>query len=273
MERKSNIPGMCALIFVIVIALMFFFARCAGDQAAPKLERVKLEETPHAQRSPQYAVMGREIKTPGTMQSTALKLGMSEYSYALGENYPDSYQKINDIEKLRSMMQLGDRFAASRLGDILVFDGNDVESAIEAYKRAAELGSPAALAKVGALRETDNNMLRDQVQAKFGSPPAVDMSEAYVSAKIASLRGYHGAYFILDRLMGRMSRQQIAQADYLASAEYDRLLKIYIQRYGRNPVVPLDPAAQDAFNRALRANCNRPNHNGLEFAPEIQAKP
>ncbi len=176
-----------------------------------------------------------------------------QYELDLGIVLPDKHRAITDPTELRKLAEQGDRFAATRFGQVLL-EAGDVDGAIDAYAQAAELGSVAPLAEIAMLLEPGSNGSRDYVAQRFGAAPVPDPQRAYIAANVAYLRGYQDAYHVLDRIRRQVPTAKLAEYEGRASLEYMRLQELYRQRYGRYPEVRISAAEQMRLIQAFQAD-------------------
>jgi hypothetical protein len=234
-----------------------------SDESADRKTKSEVPASVHEQNeqaSPSaVAAANQAFATSGISQEAFLNAKkemdrvQAQYEEAMGL-LPEKYRSMNDVTALRAMIEKGDKFAATRLGDILL-DNGDASGAIENYRKSAELGAPAALTSIAMLLSPDDaEPARAYQEQKFGRLPQSDLRSAYVAAQVAYLRGHSEAFHLLDRLQRRIPRESRVDYEAAASLEHVRLMELYRQRYGRYPMAPISATQLQDDKMLLQVN-------------------
>jgi hypothetical protein len=176
-----------------------------------------------------------------------------QYELEVGIRLPQQYEGTRDLGLLRAQVERGDRYAAARLGQLLIESG-DTTGGVAAYETAVELGLVAPLAELAMLFEDAPNSSREFLRQSFGHAPQPDMQRAYVAANVAYLRGYQDAYHVLDRVRRSVPSDQRAAYDRQMLIEHIRLMELYRQRFGRYPSVQVSSAERMRYLQIMQAN-------------------
>lgn len=252
MKRSSEKKWWVASAMVVLVAagasVYFYYARPAvavpgdrsGAASTPTLlsAQTRASEVTDpaavASRAPQKAASKSAPPSSSSEPTAAEQRGVSPaflaWEQRVGYIRPQRYDTMTEAE-LKALSAAGDMYASQKLADIALLQHNNIPEAVGLYKRSVAQGSLASVANLENLYNPTLAAIAAQSRPELGDFRG-DQAEAYLWARIATMRGDADALVAVAEHARGLSPEQVLELERNAIIQYNLLQDQYRQQTG-----------------------------------------